>query len=279
MRIFDIQRFSLHDGPGIRTTVFAKGCPLSCAWCHNPESQRGEKQYMVSREKCRACGICPGAELAGRAEEETLPFCPSGARRIAGYDMSPEEIAAKARRDLSFYEADDSPDRRGGVTLGGGEPLAQWEEVFRLSGILRDEGIHVALDTSGWASPDLLEQIPEHFDLCLLDFKALSPELCRRGIGVEPHRMLTAQEILAPAMGERLWITVPVIPGFHTQKELAAMKARLETLPRGFKVRVIPYHRLGQNKYAELGRTVLEFPEDRELYRYACSLWGLTPED
>jgi pyruvate formate lyase activating enzyme len=258
-RIFDIQRFSIHDGPGIRTTVFFKGCPLRCAWCQNPESWSAEPQLMLYPDRCIGCGAC--AEVCPEAVEGAPPgrpgtcrdcgacadVCPTQARRLAGSELPLEEIARQALRDRPFYGEE------GGVTLGGGEPLAQWEAAFSLAGRIRAKGVHVALDTSCTAQASVLSAVPSHFDLVLADLKAVSDGLHARWTGRGNAETLVALRLWAAAMPGRLWVSIPVIPGVQDEAELgriAGFAASLEPTPP---VRVLPCHRLGESKYRALG--------------------------
>jgi pyruvate formate lyase activating enzyme len=269
-RIFDIQRFSIHDGPGIRTTVFFKGCPLHCAWCQNPESQSPDPQLMLYPRLCLGCGacvpVCPEAESrdpGGRPARclacgACVEVCPSGARRIAGREMGLEEIAEKALRDEPFYGTD------GGVTLGGGEPLAQHEAAFALADMLRGRGCHVALDTSCMAPRAVLDAVPDHFDLVLADLKAVTPGLHREWTGGDNAGVLDALRAWTAALADRLWISVPVVPGVHHEDELARIADFVADLAPTPCVRILPFHRLGESKYAALGEEVPEFVPEVE---------------
>jgi pyruvate formate lyase activating enzyme len=269
-RVFDIQRFSIHDGPGIRTTVFLQGCPLRCPWCQNPEGIEPAPLLMLYGDLCIGCGAC--GEVCPVPEEGAPPgrparcvvcgacveVCPTGARRIAGREMTVEEAVAQALRDRPFYGDE------GGVTLGGGEPLAQWEFAFALARRLREEGTHVALDTACAAPASVLLATPAHFDLIIADLKFAGLEEHYRWTGAENGRVLEALRLWAPRMVGRLWISVPLVVGVHDEAELAAMARFLGRLKPPPPVRLVPYHAIGASKYLALGRKPPEFAGDAE---------------
>jgi pyruvate formate lyase activating enzyme len=265
--IFDVQRFSVHDGPGTRTTVFFKGCPLRCAWCQNPESIAPRPQLLLYPAVCARCGACvaecdalktclEGGRLAAPAEGRPdecrdcglcARACPTLARRLAGRTVTVAQLLDEALRDRVFYG------RNGGVTFGGGEPLAQWPFARALAGALRREGVHVALDTACVAPPDIVAGIPGRFDLLIADLKAVTPEKHLEWTGGDNAAILDAIRALAVSMKERLWISVPLVPGVHDRAELEAMADFVASLGGPPPVRFIPYHRLGDSKYEALG--------------------------
>ena len=305
-QVFDIQRFSVHDGPGIRTTVFFKGCPLRCEWCQNPESQDSAPQLMLYPDLWMCCGACaeacpeapsqhslghaspptpgpasqpalgpvsrpcPSLRSLGPASPPTLgpvsrprpcrvcgrcvDVCPTGARRIVGEQKTVGEILALALRDKPYYGA------RGGVTLSGGEPLAQWPAARALADRLRAEGVHVAIDTSCLASRAVIDDVPECFDLVLADLKLVSSESHLLWTGVDNAGILAAIRAWSAAMPGRLWISVPVIPGVQDNAEFKRMAAFCAALPNTPPVRLIPYHRLADTKYVALGHAAPIFP-------------------
>jgi pyruvate formate lyase activating enzyme len=267
--LFDVQRFSVHDGPGIRTTIFLKGCPLRCAWCQNPESQESAPQLMLYQDLCMGCGTCLEAcpELNGthldrgivRPDDchvcgRCVDVCPTGARKIAGQRRTADEIVQVALRDRPFYGA------HGGVTLGGGEPLAQWPFVRSLADLLRAQGVHVALDTSCAAPQSVIREVPAHVDLVLADLKLVHPESHRRWTGVDNATLLDAIRYWSAAMPDRLWISIPILPGVQDKPEFEHMAAFCRTLENAPPVRLIPYHRLGESKYEALGWPIPHFP-------------------
>jgi len=261
--IFDIQRFCVHDGPGVRTTVFFKGCPLACEWCQNPESLRDAPDLMVFGELCIKCGACAAVCAHSAAPGGTLPnppppqcdvcgrcvaACPAGARRIAGRVMTLDEVASAVLRDKAFYG------HNGGVTFGGGEPLSQWPFVRKLAARLRKDGVRTALDTTCCAPPGVIANIPTELDLVLADFKALSPDIHRRWTGMDNTEILAALRKLCAEMTGRIWISVPLIPGVHAGAELTRMARFVGELAGPPPVRFLPYHRFGESKHRALGR-------------------------
>lgn len=261
-RVFDIQRFSIHDGPGTRTTIFFKGCPLHCGWCQNPESQGSEPELLIADELCMECGACReacplGEEWHGsmhgyrpgrcRSCGQCVSSCATGARQLAGRDVTLDELEETALRDQFLYGSE------GGATLGGGEPLVQWQAAFELATRLRRRGVHMALDTSGVAPEEVLCDVPLHFDLVMLDLKLASPEKHLACTGQGNDRTRLALEILSERLPERLWISVPLIPGVHDRDELNRMAGMVSGLRPIPPVRLIPYHRLGDGKYLALG--------------------------
>ena len=271
VRVFDIQRFSVHDGPGIRTTVFLKGCPLRCRWCQNPESMAPGPELLFYPDLCAGCGAC--AEACPRWDETVGPVarpeacsacgacaevCPTGARRIAGREMSPDAVVEAGMRDVPFYG------EQGGVTFGGGEPLLQWSGLSRIAQRLRSRGVHVAVDTSGFVSPAVVEAVSAAVDLVLVDLKLMTPEKHRAWTGRDNARILHAIRMWSAAMPGQVWVTTPVIPGVHDARELehiAVFIAGLNPVPA---TRLIPYHRLGESKYRALGLNPPAFSGDVE---------------
>jgi pyruvate formate lyase activating enzyme len=221
--VFNIQRFSIDDGPGIRTTVFMKGCPLRCAWCHNPEGMRKERQLMWFDVKCigaRDClKACPSGalELTGKgmiihrdmcdACGSCVEACPAGALEIAGRRYSTPQVLDEVLRDEAFYR-----NSGGGVTISGGEPTMQPEFVEELLKTCRGSGLHTALDTSGFCAPETLERLMGQADMVLLDLKVMDDALHREltGVGLDP--VLQSARIIS-GENKPFWIRTPVIPG------------------------------------------------------------------
>ena len=238
--IFDIQRFSVHDGPGIRTTVFMKGCPLRCRWCHNPEGLSGAPQVQFLREECIGCGRC-----GGERTEEAAKICPSGALKVLGKEWSPEALMKAVLADRDFYGPD------GGVTFSGGECLLQYGFVAHVLRLLKERGIHTAVDTSGAVPWEAFEAVLPYCDTFLYDVKAADPELHKRYTGGDNAQILQNLRELS-RRGADLRIRIPVIPGVNnTDEEIRAIGAILS--PLGVRsVTLIPYHTLGRSKYATL---------------------------
>lgn len=220
--VFDLQRASLHDGPGLRTTVFLKGCPLRCAWCHNPESQ----------------GLAPEAGLSGK---------------VYGRPMTVEEVMAVVRADRAFYETSN-----GGMTLSGGEPTVQFNFCRALLAAARDEGIHTCLDTCGYVSRNRLLELVPLVDLFHYDYKLEDRHAHERWTGVD-NRLIKRNLHALIDRGARIILRCPIIPGVNDTPEheeaLAAWEAHegIESVER------LPYHATGNAKYADLGRTEPRF--------------------
>lgn len=226
--IFDIKRFAVHDGPGIRTTVFLKGCPLRCAWCHNPESQ---EQEPVSVDIVR--------KLNGRS----VP-----GKKVYGERMEVDQVVETLIKDMHFYE-----ESNGGITFSGGEPLMQSDELAMLLEACKLHGLHTTVDTSGYASWEQFEKIMPLTDLFLFDLKNMDPKLHKEYTGTDNSVILANADKLLKA-GAGLVFRIPVIPGVNTtNSEVAAMVSFLkERADKMTEVHLLPYHRIAQNKYRNL---------------------------
>jgi pyruvate formate lyase activating enzyme len=250
--VFNVQRFSLQDGPGLRSTVFMKGCPLTCAWCHNPESQAPGTAFIRMRQRCMACGICSEEELAdplvsGRGSAD-VEACPTGALQAVGRQMDSRELVEALLRDRIFFD-----ESGGGVTFSGGEPLLQAPFVVEALGLLRAEGVHTALDTCGFVAWPVLEEAASCAELVLYDLKLMDEGRHRAATGVSNTPILENLERLA-RVHSSIWIRVPVIPGINDDRaNLEATAAFLEPLPGIRQVDLLPYHPLGASKSARVG--------------------------
>lgn len=262
--VFDIQRFSVHDGPGIRTLVFFKGCPLACTWCSNPESQRSTPELLFDTSKCLACGgcveTCPhGASRASGAGAQydrercaacgaCADVCPAEARTVAGRRVTAEEVVAEVLRDAPFFA-----NSGGGVTLGGGEPLAQADFAREILTQCRARGIHTAIETCGYVAWHAFEAILPLTDLFFYDLKHLDAEAHSAQTGGDVARILSNLARLASA-GRSVTVRVPVVPGFNdTPENIGAIAEHVVRL--GIRdLHLLPYHRLGESKYRLLGR-------------------------
>jgi pyruvate formate lyase activating enzyme len=269
--VFDIKRFAINDGPGVRTTVFLKGCPLHCFWCHNPESQSHRPQLARYETKCIRCGGCVAAcpsgaihveEGAVRLDRATCVLsgfcaevCPAEAAVIIGHWRKLGEVVREVLADKPFYETSG-----GGATISGGEPLLQHEFVLHLIEALHAEGLHVALDTSGHASPEVFDRVAARADLVLFDIKTLDPARHHEATGARNHLILDNLRRLRTDHPEiPVTLRYPLIPGFNDRPEdvdaLIALARELD-LP----VDLLPYHPLGTGKYEAVG---MEAPPER----------------
>lgn len=253
-RIFNLQRFALQDGPGLRTTVFLKGCPLACAWCHNPESRSERAQVVRIASRCMACGLCPEEELrAGRADSrrpEDVQACPTGALQALGRLVEAEALAAELLRDRIFFD-----ESGGGVTFSGGEPLQQAAFVAEAMARLHAEGVHTALDTCGYGSWAELETTAGEADLVLYDLKLMDEDRHLAATGVTNGPILENLRALA-RVHDAIRVRVPIIPGVNDDEEnLTATADFLATLSRIQQVDLLPYHGTGEAKFARLGMT------------------------
>jgi len=264
-RIFDIQRFSIHDGPGIRTTVFLKGCPLKCKWCHNPEGIDPKAQLSFMPEKCVACGecvkVCLEKALARNAKGKAVmdrgrctdcgecpPVCDPKALEMVGRDVSVEDVLEVVLRDLDYYVASG-----GGMTLSGGEPTAQPEFAEALFRAAKSKGIHTVIETSGHTEWKVFERLMPVVDLFLYDYKETDPQLHEGFTGVRNDQILSNLRALHDA-GARILLRCPMIPEFNARKEhLDGIAAIARQLPKLTGVELLPYHRLGKAKISRFG--------------------------
>ena len=259
-----IQRYSIQDGPGIRTTVFLKGCPLRCAWCHNPENRVPQPEVVAIEGRCIRCGecvpVCP-AEAADSAITPAGPraacqrcgacvdACPAGARVLVGQAMSVPEVLTEICRDQVFYE-----DSGGGVTFSGGEPLAQPEFLSSALAACRRRGIHTAIDTCGYAPTSQFLAIAPLADLFLYDLKFMDDALHCKFTGVSNQAIIENLEHLA-RLGRAIWIRIPLIPGVNDHDfELDTMARFIAALPGVQQVNLLPYHMIGIHKFARIGQ-------------------------
>lgn len=264
--VFNIQKFSTEDGPGIRTTVFMKGCPMLCPWCHNPESIHPGPELVWHAGRClgdHGCiAICPEnalyAEARGVSIDRTLcrgcgrcsEYCPSSALEIHGRRMGIEALFETLVRDENFYEQSG-----GGVTLSGGEPLVQLAATVALLRMLREHGIHTALDTCGAASEQAWQQVLPLTDLVLFDIKTVNPEKHLAFTGVPFERVKASAEIVA-ASGVDVWVRTPIIPGYTSETETVQEVARFvaATFPHCTRHTLLAFSNLCTAKYAQLDK-------------------------
>ncbi len=261
MKVANIQRFCMHDGPGVRTTVFLKGCPLRCAWCHNPETQRTATEILFYESKCIMCAACGSCPLKAHSFGQKHLFdrdlcvgcgmctrvCPTGALELCGIEYSAEALLEIIRKDSVFYG--DS----GGVTVSGGEPFLQSDEVMRLFSLCREGSINTAVETCGCFSPDVLKKAVPLVDLFLWDIKDTDPERHRKYVGVD-NKIILENLSLADSLGAKMRIRFILVNGVNTHKE---HYENVLNIVRDLKhcegVEFMPYHSYGGSKALALG--------------------------
>lgn len=266
--IFDIQYGAMYDGPGLRTVVFFKGCPLRCEWCHNPESQSAAPQIGHFAEKCARCGACVKAcpKRALYTHGKSAPVrdarkcvvcgacaaaCPTGAMEMIGVEITPTEIAEKAARDIPFYETSG-----GGVTISGGEPTMQADFLIETLAALKEKGIHTAVETCGFFDTGLAEPLAAGCDLFLFDLKHVDEATHKERTGVS-NRIIREnfRALLSLAGAAALTPRVPVIPGFNSSaKDIAGIIDFLRESGHPGPVHLMPYNRLAKTKWMKIQR-------------------------
>lgn len=266
--VFNIQRYSIHDGPGIRTTVFLKGCPLSCLWCQNPESQSREPEIMINRNLCTLCGRCVlecenGANSLSEECSVTdrmkciccgrcVEICPKEARKLSGTEMTVGEVVKEVLKDQKFFESSG-----GGVTISGGEATFQPEFALAILGECKKTGLHTAIETCGYTSWEVLERFFKYTDLILYDIKHMDNSIHKQGTGISNEKIL---ENAGKIAGQRpMRVRVPLIPGFNdTEQDVREIAAFAATLSKEIEVDLLAYNPLGEGKYESLGKGSVE---------------------
>lgn len=261
--VFDIQRFSLHDGPGIRTIVFLKGCPLSCQWCSNPESQTNRPDIMYKQEVCFHCGRCIAVCKRGAVGPEHRTWvnrdlcsgcgecanaCPAGALTLKGRTMSVQQVIRELKKDATTYRRSG-----GGITLSGGEPLVQYQFASGLLQACKGQGWNTAAETTGIGSEEAVEKVIPYVDTVLLDIKHMNEEQHRKYTGAGNQVVL--RNALRISRISQTVIRIPVIPGFnYAVEDIRAIAEYARTLAGIRVIHLLPYHAFGESKYGLIGK-------------------------
>ncbi len=284
--VFNIQRFSINDGPGIRTTVFLKGCPLRCLWCHNPESARAVPELLYDEERCVSCGRCitrcehGGHEILDFKHHFKRdvcigcgaciqPSCP--ALELAGKKMTTEEVIEEVMKDEAFYKTSN-----GGMTISGGEPMAQFEFTLELLKLAKENRLHTCIETCGYCDFEKLERAAEYVDIFLYDYKETDNALHQKFTGVSNKRIHDNLRKL-DKMGAKTVLRCPIIPTLNDREDhFAGIAAMANELTHVMGVDVEPYHPLGSSKCTKLGREYelaeLKFPESETVKSWIAAI-------
>lgn len=256
--IFDIERNSFVDGPGIRTTVFFKGCNLKCAWCHNPESQDFKPQMMFYKDKCKGCGkckeVCPHnfekCDLCGKCTF----YCPVDARKVCGKEYTVDEVFAEIIKDKTYYD-----NSGGGVTFSGGECMLQVDFLAEILKKCNNAGIHTAVDTAGHIPFENFEKILPYTDLFLYDIKMFDTQKHKKYVGVGNELILENLKKLFIS-GAKIWVRIPIITDVNDSTcEMQKIKEFLNVYGKPEKIELLPYHAMGENKYGAIGKETQVF--------------------
>lgn len=275
--VFNIQKFSINDGPGIRTNVFLKGCPLSCIWCHNPESNSSETEIFYDAKKCISCGRCAmvcennchefaeGIHSFNRNKctvcKKCAEECVTEALEAVGKEATVEEIMAEVLKDKIFYE-----NSEGGMTVSGGEPMFQFEFTYELLKTAKKEGLHTCMETCGFAKPEHYEKIKDFVDIFLFDYKATDPKKHKEYTGADNELILNNLHMLDES-GSKIVLRCPIIPSLNdTEEHFCGIANIANSLKNILEINIEPYHPLGKGKAEMLEKEYklpqLTFPEE-----------------
>ena len=247
--IFNIQRFCINDGPGIRTTVFLKGCPLKCIWCHNPESQAREPEIMFYKDKCTKCGSCVNVTV-----NDSDFVCINDAKEICGKEISSDEVIKEVLKDEIFYQ-----NSGGGITISGGEPFYQFDFSLELVKKAKENGLHTAIETCGFVKNSDLKKMAEFVDLFLYDYKETNSEKHKNFTGVDNTVIIDNLSFLNN-INKDVILRCPIIKGCNDRREhfegIAEIANRYKNI---LHIEIEPYHSLGEDKYSALGKNVQKF--------------------
>jgi len=292
-RIFDIKRYSIHDGPGIRITIFFKGCPLNCIWCHNPEGISSEPQRLYKEQKCIVCGACVSVckrkalsmvQKEGRmfvdcdyslcnACGECEDICPSLATEICGKDMSDDQILKEIEKESIFFKSSDGKGEEGGVTFCGGEPLMHYKDLICLLKKCGDLSYHRTVDTTLLSSKEIVKEVADNCDLFLVDLKHMDRDIHKKYTGVSNDQILENIKFISDYECD-FYIRIPFIKGVNSDNQNITKSAdflsSLKTKP--IRVELLPYHDIGKTKHERFASTynkegyLLEVPSEEELF-------------
>lgn len=283
--IFNIQSYSIHDGPGIRVTVFVKGCPLRCVWCANPESNLAKPQLMTYGSRCTGCGRCVEAcpnkairlvEKDGKVREFTdrnlcvdcgacVSVCPAGAREIAGEEKTVREVLDKVLQDKLFMDGSG-----GGMTISGGECLMHPEFTTALLYAAKQEGVHTAIESCSFASRNVVDQVFQYVDLALLDIKHMDSVKHQEYTGVPNEQILDNIRHVYHDLKVPVFVRVPTIPGYNDSDENISATAKfvVDQLGMDVEIHLLPYHRMGESKNESLGNEMnfsIDIPDNSHM--------------
>ncbi len=287
--IFNLQRFAVHDGPGIRTTVFLKGCPLNCVWCHNPESQNPKPELVLRENRCLRCGacieVCERHAISWQADHivtdrvkcddcgACVTRCVAQARELAGQEMTVAQVLAEVERDLAFYD-----ESGGGVTFSGGEPLLQRGFLLELLCACKEKEIHTTVDTCGYVTWHTFDTIRPYVDLFLYDLKLMDKARHEKYTGVSNRLILENLRALT-GRGHQVIVRVPVIPGITDDDENIHQIGRFAASLPVLRLDLLPYHNIAAGKYGRLNRdyalTEVQPPTVAHMEQIAETLRGL----
>ena len=290
--VFNIQKFCINDGPGIRTTVFLKGCPLSCLWCHNPESKSAKPEIMYDSKKCIVCGKCAAVcpmQCHGFSEEKGHIFCRekciscgrctegcyASALEMAGKQREAEDVIAEVMKDKAFYD-----NSGGGMTLSGGEPMLQFDFTYELLTLAKEKGLHTCIETCGYAPSENYRRIAPLIDIFLFDYKETDPSRHKDYTGVTNELILENLKML-DEMGAKTVLRCPIIPTMNDRAEhFKGIADVANSLKNILEINVEPYHPLGSGKSAMLGKKYLienlTFPSDETVKEWIANIGSMT---
>jgi len=289
--IFNIQKFSINDGPGIRTTVFMKGCPLRCLWCHNPESNSSRLEMFFNAEKCVGCRRCASAcDRGGHIFDEAshtylrgncilcgecAKECLTDALEVVGREASVEEVIADVMRDKIFYD-----NSGGGMTLSGGEPMAQFDFTYALLKAAKEKGLHTCIETCGFAKSENYAKIVPLIDIFLFDYKETDPQRHKEYTGVDNSLILSNLKML-DEVGAKIILRCPIIPTLNDREEhFKGIADTANSLKNVLEINIEPYHPLGSGKSETLGKEYalkeLTFPEEATVKEWMDKVASMT---